>query len=91
MQSKLFTSKYQILSFPLIRNQIFKKNPLDMFINIGQYFVDGRFEKNFFCHKMINSSLREFKFSGNMYFSYTERLASAKVEKVTVLIKIIMI
>ena len=31
---------------------------------------------------MINFSLRELKFSGNMYFSYTERLASAKVEKV---------
>ena len=31
---------------------------------------------------MINFFLREVKFSENMYFSYTERLASAKVEKV---------
>ena len=31
---------------------------------------------------MINFSVRELKFSGNMYFSYLERLASAKVEKV---------
>ena len=30
---------------------------------------------------MINLSLRELKFSGNMYLSYLERLASAKVEK----------
>ena len=32
------------------------------------------------CYKMINFSLRELKFSGN--FSYLERLALAKVEKV---------
>ena len=31
---------------------------------------------------MINFLLRELKFSGNMYFSYLERLAYAKVEKV---------
>ena len=31
---------------------------------------------------MINFSLRELKYSGNIYFSYLERLASAKVEKV---------
>ena len=31
---------------------------------------------------MINFSLREVKFSDNMCFSYTERLASTKVEKV---------
>ena len=31
---------------------------------------------------MINFSLRDLKFSGNIYFSYTGRLASAKVEKV---------
>ena len=31
---------------------------------------------------MINFSLREVKFSENMSFSYTERLASAKVGKV---------
>ena len=30
---------------------------------------------------MINFSLRELKFSRNMYFSYNERLALAKVEK----------
>ena len=30
---------------------------------------------------MINFSLRELKFSGNMFFSYPERLASAKVGK----------
>ena len=41
-----------------------------------------KIEKNYFCYKMINFSLRELKFSGNMYFSYLERLASAKIEKV---------
>ena len=30
---------------------------------------------------MISFSLRELKFSGNMYCSYLERLASAEVEK----------
>ena len=33
----------------------------------------------FFCYKIINFSLRKLKFSGNMYFSYTERLTSTKV------------
>ena len=37
--------------------------------------------KTFFCYKMINFSLKELKFSRNMYFSYPERFASAKVEK----------
>ena len=43
--------------------------------------------KIIFCYKMINFSLRELKFSGNMYFSYLERLASAKLEKVLLLQK----
>ena len=46
----------------------------------------GKIEKkknNFFVAKSrINFSLWELEFSGNMYFSYTERLASSKVEKV---------
>ena len=43
-----------------------------------------KLRKTVFCYKMVNFALREFKFSGNtaMYFSYLERLASAKVEKV---------
>ena len=41
--------------------------------------------KIIFCYKMINFSLRELKFSGNIYFSYLERLASAKLEKVLLL------
>ena len=41
-----------------------------------------KLRKTIFCCKMINFSLRELKFSGNMYFSYTERLASARIEKV---------
>ena len=41
-----------------------------------------KLSKTIFCYKMINFSLREVKFSENMYFSYTERLASAKVGKV---------
>ena len=41
-----------------------------------------KLRKTIFCYKMINFSLRESKFSGNMYFSYLERLASTKVEKV---------
>ena len=43
--------------------------------------------KIIFCYKMIKFSLRELKFSGNMYFSYLERLASAKLEKVLLLQK----
>ena len=38
--------------------------------------------KTFFFYKMIKFSLKELRFSENMYYSYTERLASAKVEKV---------
>ena len=41
--------------------------------------------KTIFCYKMINFSLRELKFSGIIYFSYLERLASAKLEKVLLL------
>ena len=38
--------------------------------------------KTIFCYEMINFSIRESNFSGNVYFSYLERLALAKVEKV---------
>ena len=38
-------------------------------------------KKTCFCHKMINFSLGELKCSRNMCFSYTKRLASAKVKK----------
>ena len=41
-----------------------------------------KLRKTTFCYKMINFSQQELKFSGNMHFSYTERLSSAKVEKV---------
>ena len=41
-----------------------------------------KLRKAIFCQIMINFSLRELKFSGNLYFSYTKRLALAKVEKV---------
>ena len=41
----------------------------------------GNIEKNNILLQMISFSPRELKFSGNMYFSYPERLASAKVEK----------
>ena len=37
--------------------------------------------KTIFCYKMINFSLRELKFSGNMYFSYPGRLASLHQQK----------
>ena len=40
-----------------------------------------------FCYKMISFSLRELKFIGNMHFSYTERLAWAKAEKILSLCK----
>ena len=36
---------------------------------------------------MINVLLRELKFPENMYFSYTETLASTKVEKVLSLLR----
>ena len=39
--------------------------------------VVKNWEKQFFGTKW---SIRELRFSGNMYFSYTENLASAKVE-----------
>ena len=42
----------------------------------------GKIEKNNFLLQNDDFSLRELKFSGNMYFSYTERLTSAKVENV---------
>ena len=41
----------------------------------------GKFEKNNFFLQNDQFSLRKLKFSGNMYFSYPGRLASAKVEK----------
>ena len=40
-----------------------------------------KLRKTIFCYKMIHFSLRELKFSGNMYFIYNEGLALAKVEK----------
>ena len=46
-----------------------------------------KLRKTAFCYKMINWSLRALKFSGNMYFSYTERLASGKVENVLCLLR----
>ena len=44
-----------------------------------------KMRKTIFCYKMINFSLREWKFSGNLYSSYLERLALEKVEKVLLL------
>ena len=44
-----------------------------------------KLRKTVFCYKMINFSLRKLKFRGDMFFSYLERLASAKVEKVLLL------
>ena len=35
----------------------------------------GKVDKNSFLLRMIKFSLRELRFSGNMYFKYTERLA----------------
>ena len=42
----------------------------------------GKLRKTVFRYKIINFSLSELKFSGSMYFSYPEWIASAKVEKV---------
>ena len=42
----------------------------------------GKTEKNNFLLQNDKFFLRVVKFAGNMYFSYTERLALAKVEKV---------
>ena len=54
-----------------------------MFVNVRQCCGHWKnSKKTIFCYKMINFSLRELKFSGNMYFSYLERVVSAKVEKV---------
>ena len=59
---------------------------MDMFINKRQCFGHWKNwkKKKSFCYE-ISFSLKELKFSGNMYFSYLERLASAKVEKVLLL------
>ena len=57
----------------------------DIFINMRKRCGHWKNrEKQFFIVK-CQVSLRELKFSGNMYFSYTERLASVKVEKVFLL------
>ena len=54
-----------------------------MFINMRQCYGHWKkLRKTIFCYKMINFSLRELKYCGNIYFSYLERLASAKVEKI---------
>ena len=42
----------------------------------------GKIEINNCLFQNDQFSLREFKFPGNMYISFSERLASAKVEKV---------
>ena len=42
----------------------------------------GKLRKTIFSYKMTNFSLKELKFTRNMYFSYTERLTLTKVEKV---------
>ena len=43
---------------------------------------NGKIEKNNFLLQNDKFSSREVRLGGNMYFSYTERLALAKVEKV---------
>ena len=43
---------------------------------------NGKIEKNNFLLQNDKFSSREVRLRGNMYFSYTERLALAKVEKV---------
>ena len=45
-------------------------------------WTSEKFRKTSFCYKMINFLPSELKFSENLYFSYTERLALAKVKKV---------
>ena len=53
-----------------------------MLINMKQFCGHSKnWLKTIFCYKMINFSIRDLKFSGNMHFTYTERLAPAKVEK----------
>ena len=60
----------------------------DVFINMRQHCgLVEKLRKTIFCYKMINFSLKELNFSGNMYFSYTERLASTRVKKVILLQK----
>ena len=58
----------------------------NIFINIvwgiGMLWTLEKLRKTIFCYKMINFLQGGLKLSGNMYFSYTERLALAKVEKV---------
>ena len=43
---------------------------------------NGKIDKNNFLLQNDKFSSREVRLGGNMYFSYTERLALAKVEKV---------
>ena len=57
---------------------------MDMFIvrKCCSAVVTGKIEKNNFLLQNDDFSLRELEFSGNMYFSYTKRLTSAKIETV---------
>ena len=57
----------------------------DMFINMRQCCGHGNNKKKN-CYKMINFSLRELKFSGKKYFSYTARLALARLRNYILLI-----
>ena len=59
--------------------------PIGMFINMRQCAVLWtliKLRKTVFCYKIINYSLRELKFLGNMYFSCLEKVVSARAEKV---------
>ena len=47
-----------------------------------------KLRKAIFCYRMINFSVKELKFSRSLYFIYTERFASAKVDKKVTLLLI---
>lgn len=55
---------------------------LDLIINMRQCYDIWKLRKTVFCHKMINFLQWQLKFSPSKYFSYTEGLPVAKVEKV---------
>ena len=54
---------------------------LTKFVNMRQCCGKTVLRKTIFCYKMISFLLRELKFLGNIYFGYTERVSSVKVEK----------
>ena len=84
MEGWLFIGRFKVLRLPRMINK--EVQAQFTYAHVHKYeavlWTSEKLRKTIFCYKMINFSLRELTFSGNMYFSYLERPASTKVEKV---------